>query len=65
MVKKNQLRKFTIQRIMEMVEKEINGEDLLVYTDFIENKNKGLIDRRDEILRELERVRKGTEKAIR
>lgn len=32
MVKKSQLKKYTVERIMDLVEKEINGEQLKVFS---------------------------------
>lgn len=42
MVRKNKVKKMTVEKIMELVAKEVNGEDLKIYNDCILEKNQSL-----------------------
>jgi len=42
MVRKNKVKKFTVEKIMELVAKELNGEHLKVYNDCLLEKNQSL-----------------------
>lgn len=43
MVKKTQLRKYTVEKIMELVDVETNGENLKMYNEALIDKNKIII----------------------
>lgn len=62
MVKKSQLRKYSLDKIMELVAAETNGENLKMYNDAIADRNAALLGKRNELLKELEVSRRGLEK---
>lgn len=65
MVKKSHLRKFTVEKIMELVAGETSGENLKMYGEAIADKNRPMLDRRGELLGELEDLRRRGEKVFR
>ena len=65
MVKKGQLRKYSIEKIMELVNGDTNGENLKIYNEAISDKNKLMLERHVNLLYELDDLRKRVEKVIR
>ena len=65
MVKKGQLRKYSIEKIMELVNEDTNGENLKIYNEAISDKNKLMLEKHVNLFCELDDLRKRVEKVIR
>ena len=65
MVKKAQLRKYSVEKIMELVNGETSGENLKIYNEAIDNKNKLMLEKHVNLLSELEDLRSRIEKVFR
>lgn len=47
MVKKSQLKKYTVERIMDLAGKETDGEQLKMFGEAISEKNKVILEKKD------------------
>jgi|688.fasta_scaffold828512_1 hypothetical protein len=65
MVKKTQLRKYSVEKIMELVNGETNGENLKIYNEAIDDKNKLMLEKHVNLLSDLEDLRSKFEKVFR
>lgn len=53
MVKKSQLKKYTVQKILELSEHEIDGETLKIFKESIDEKNEILLEKKKSLEEEL------------
>ena len=64
MYKRNQIKKFTIDKIINLAEKEQNGQTLNLFNEVLNDRNKAILQKRDDLLMEIEQMRQAGKRIV-